>query len=94
MLNSPDNLEYPLQSSEIKINEEKNEAYFEIQPARINNDKSYIIDSNEIKEISVKQISTNPDVVGTAIYYKNNYNPNNIKLKRLNNSIFITLKNP
>lgn len=94
LLNSTDNLDYSINKSDIKIDEEKNEAYFEIQPARINTDKSYIIDSNDIKEINVKQISTNPDVVGTSIIYKNNFNPNNIKLKRLNNSIFISLNNP
>lgn len=94
LLNSTDNMDYNISKSNMKIDEQKKEVYFEIQPARINSDKSYNIDSNDIQEFMIEQVSTNPDIIGAKIVYKNNFNPNNIKIKRLNNSIFISLKNP
>ena len=92
-LNSKDNLDYPFDSAvKLSVDEDKKEAYFDIQPARINADKSYVVDSNEIEEISITQISTNPDIVRTVINYKENFNPKDIAIKRLHNTVFINLK--
>ena len=94
-LNSTDNLNYPLESKPVIVaDEESKTVYFDLQPARIKSDKSYIIDSNEIFEVSFKQISSTPDIVRVILKYKESYNPQNISLKRLHNTIFIKLKNP
>lgn len=94
-LNSMDNLDYAFNSPvQIVIDEEKKEIYFDLQPARINSDKFYVVDSADIAEIKVKQISTNPDIVRTYIYYKDGFSPRSLSLKRLHNTIFIKFKNP
>ena len=55
-INSPDNLDYPLEKTQIMLVEEDNEAYFEIQPARLNGtNKNYFVNTNEINEISISQ---------------------------------------
>jgi len=94
-INSPDNLEYPLEKTQIMFVEEGNEAYFELQPARLNgSNKSYFINSDEITEISVNQVSTTPDTVRILIRYKQGFDPQNITLKRLNNTLFVQFKKP
>ena len=94
-VNSTDNLEYLLEKTQIMNIEEDNEAYFELQPARLNNgNKSYIINSNEIEEISIGQVSTTPDIVRVSIKYKQGYNPQNITVQRLNNTLFVRFKKP
>ena len=92
-VNSMDNLEYSLEKTQIMNVEEDNEAYFELQPARLNNgNKSYLINSSEVEEISINQISTTPDIVRISIKYKQGYNPQNITVQRLNNTLFVRFK--
>lgn len=92
-VNSTDNLEYMLEKTQIMNVEEDNEAYFELQPARLNNgNKSYLINSNEIEEISIAQASTTPDIVRVSLKYKQGYNPQNITVQRLNNTLFVRFK--
>ena len=92
-VNSTDNLEYMLEKTQIMNVEEDNEAYFELQPARLNNgNKSYLINSNEIEEISIAQASTTPDIVRVSLKYKQRYNPQNITVQRLNNTLFVRFK--
>ncbi len=94
-INSPDNLDYPLEKTQIMLVEEDNEAYFELQPARLNGtNKNYFVNTNEINEISISQVSTTPDIVRISIRYNEGYNPQNITLKRLNNTLFVRFKNP
>lgn len=94
-INSPDNLDYPLEKTELMSVEEDNEVYFELKPAVLNNgNKSYLINSNEIEEINITQASTTPDIVRVSVKYKSGYNPQNIVLSRLNNTIFVKFKKP
>lgn len=94
-INSPDNLDYKLEKPQIMFVEEDNEAYFDLQPARLSgSDKNYIADTNEIHEISLSQISTTPDIVRVSIHCKEGYNPQNITIKRLNNTLFVRFKSP
>lgn len=94
-INSPDILDYPLEKTQIMLVEEDNEVYFDLQPARLNgSNKNYFIDTNEIREISVSQVSQTPDIVRISIHCKEGYNPQNISIKRLNNTLFVKFKNP
>ena len=92
-INSPDNLDYQIEHAQIMNVEEDNEAYFELQPARLNNgNKNYLINTDEINEIGISQISTTPDIVRVSIKYKQGYNPQNITLHRINNTLFVRFK--
>ncbi len=92
-INSPDNMDYQINTPQIMNVEEDNEVYFEIQPARLNNgNKNYLINTDEINEIGISQVSTNPDIVRITIKYKQGYNPQNITLHRLNNTLFVRFK--
>ena len=94
-INSPDNLEYPLEKPELMSVEEDNEVYFELKPAILNNgNKSYLINTNEIEEINITQASKTPDIVRVSLKYKSGFNPQNISLLRLNNTLFIRFKKP
>lgn len=94
-INSSDILDYSLEKPEIMIAEEDRKVYFDLQPARLNgSNKNYLIDTNEIHEISLTQISTTPDKVRISIRYKEGYNPQNITIKRLNNTLFVRFKSP
>lgn len=92
-INSPDNMDYQIEPAQIMNVEEDNEAYFELQPARLNNgNKNYLINTDEINEIGISQVSTTPDIVRITIKYKQGYNPQNITLHRLNNTFFVRFK--
>lgn len=92
-INSPDNMDYQIEPAQIMNVEEDNEAYFELQPARLNNgNKNYLINTDEINEIGISQVSTTPDIVRITIKYKQGYNPQNITLHRLNNTLFVRFK--
>lgn len=92
-INSPDNMDYHIETSQIMNIEEDNEAYFELQPARLNNgNKNYLINTDEINEIGISQVSTTPDIVRITIKYKQGYNPQNITINRLNNTLFVQFK--
>lgn len=94
-LNSPDNLDYPLEKPQIMLVEEDKEAYFELQPVRLEfNSKNYMVNTDDISEISINQISTTPDIARVTIKYKEGFNPQNISIKRLNNTIFVRFKTP
>lgn len=93
-LNSTDNLEYNIKASEINIDYENNKAFFELSPARISADKEYVTDFENITGISITQKSTNPDIVGITLDYKNNFKPEYIDVKKINNTIFVKFKNP
>lgn len=92
-INSPDNMDYQIDTPQIMNVEEDKEVYFELQPARLNNgNKNYIINTDEINEIGISQVSTTPDIVRITIKYKQGYNPQNISLNRLNNTLFVRFK--
>lgn len=93
-LNSTDNLEYNIKASEINVDYENNKAYFELAPARISADKSYVTEFDNITGIDIIQKSTNPDIVGITLNYKNNFTPKYINVKKINNTIFIKFKKP
>ena len=94
-INSSDILDYPIEKTQIMLVEDDKEAYFDIQNARLNvSNKTYVIDTAEIKEIAISQISTNPDIVRISVKYKEGFNPQNITINRLNNTLFVRFKRP
>lgn len=95
-INSSDADEYKLEiNPKLFIVQEENKAFFDLPYAVLKSSKqNIIVKSDTIKEIIVSQHSTNPDIVRFVVYYNPEYNPNNIKLKRVNETFFITFKNP
>ena len=95
-INSSDTDEYKLEiNPKLFIVQEENKVFFDLPDAVLKSSKqNIIVKSGTIKEIVVSQHSTNPDIVRFVIYYNPEYNPSNIKLKRVNETFFITFKNP
>ena len=72
------------------IDQEGHKAYFDIDSAMLQTSaQDLVITSSDIKEILVKQISESPDIVRVTISYKESYNPKNIQLKVLGNTLFV-----
>ncbi len=83
------------QIPKINIVENENKAYFDINSAVLKSQvKDIVISSSEIKQISVKQVSSSPDIVRVAISYEANYNPKNIKLLKVNNTLILRFNQP
>ena len=69
-----------------------NRVYFDIPNAVLAGEKqNYQISSGgDLRQIVVSQNSTNPNVVRVVIYFSETYKTSNLKLKRINNNIFVT----
>lgn len=94
-INSQDNDDNLIPTG-IKLNSvpEEKKVYFDIPSAILRcTAQDLIIQNSDIKEVLVKQFSANPNVVRVVIYYNDGYNPSNIQLKRLNNSLFVRFGN-
>jgi len=72
-----------------------NRVYFDIPNAVLAGEKqNYQISSGgDLRQIVVSQNSTNPNVVRVVIYFSETYKTSNLKLKRINNNIFVTFNN-
>ncbi len=74
----------------LTIDQDAHKAYFDIDSAMLKTSvQDLVISSSDIKEIVVKQQSESPDIVRVTISYKDNYNPKNIQLKILGNTLFV-----
>lgn len=95
-INSFDNEEFTFTTQpKIHIVKEENKAYFDIESAVLKCPlQDFVINSSDIQEVVVSQFSTNPNIVRVVIAYKKGFNPNNIQLKKLNNTLFIRFENP
>lgn len=83
------------QEQKLYIINDENKAYFDINSAVLKCPvQDFIISSPEIKEIKVSQFSTKPDIVRVVIYYNDGYNPQNISLSHLGNTLFLKFKTP
>lgn len=94
-INSQDN-DDNFVSAGIKLNSipDEKKVYFDIPAAILRcAAQDLVIQNSDIKEVLVKQFSANPNVVRVVIYYNDGYNPSNIQLKRLNNSLFVRFGN-
>ncbi len=83
------------QKPEIMHIEEDKEIYFDLKPAILNtSQKKYIISSDETNQINISQVSKNPDIVRVSVKYNEGFDPANITLKKINNTIFLKFKQP
>ena len=96
VLNSFDNELYSFDSKPVlHIDSDNNIVYFDIQNAVLNcPNKDMVIKSKEINEIIVAQYSLSPHIVRVKIFYNADFNPKNIALKLVGNSVFVEFKRP
>lgn len=90
-INTFDNEEYAFSvQPKLYIFEEEQKVYFDINSSVLKcPPQDLVVTSPYVKEIMVKQFSTNPNIVRVVVYYKEGYNPKNIHLKKLNNSLYL-----
>lgn len=90
-INTFDNEEYAFSAEpKLYILEEEQKVYFDINSSVLKcPPQDLVVTSPYVKEIMVKQFSTNPNIVRVVVYYKEGYNPKNIHLKKLNNSLYL-----
>ncbi|MGN0031047.1 MAG: N-acetylmuramoyl-L-alanine amidase [Candidatus Gastranaerophilaceae bacterium] len=95
-INTFDNEDYSFSASpKLYIVEDENKAYFDISSAVLKCPaQDLVLTSAGIKEIMVKQFSTNPNIVRVVIYYNEGFNPNDIQLRKLNNTLFVRFNHP
>lgn len=95
-INSFDNEDYDFSSlPKLFILQEENKAYFDINSAVLKCPVQHLfVNSADIKEIVVSQFSLNPNVVRVVIKYNEGFNPANIQLRKLNNTLFVRFKYP
>lgn len=93
-INSFDNEDFSFSEiPKLHINVDEKKAFFDINSAILNCPaQDLVLNNPNIKEILVKQHSTNPNVIRVIISYNEGFNPKNIQLKRLNNSLFVRFK--
>ena len=96
VINSMDNDVFSLPSKpKIYVLQDENKAYFDINSAILRSPlQNLVVNSPAIKEITVSQFSTNPNIVRVVLSYNQGYNPYNIQLKKLNNTFFVNFRNP
>ena len=89
---SLDDFEYNT-SPKLNIDPDENKAYVDIESAILHGQmQNLVLDNSDIKQITVSQLSTDPSVVRVAFSYDEKFNPTNVKLKRLNNTLFLEFK--
>ncbi len=95
-INSMDLSNYNLNSlNKLQKKSDENTVYFDIQDAVLNcSTQNFEILSSDISEINIFQLSREPDVVRIEISYNNNFKTNNIRVKKIGNSIIVQFKYP
>lgn len=95
-INTFDNEEAKFSTSpKLYIVPEEQKAYFDIDSAALKCPaQELVVNSPGVNQIAVKQFSQNPDVVRVLIRYNEGYNPKNIQLKKLNNTLFVWFRQP
>ena len=95
-INSFNNTDFSFSAQpKLHVVQDENKVYFDINSAILKCPVQDLVLSNaDIKEVVVSQFSTNPNIVRVVIFYKQGFNPANIQLKKLNNTLFVRLKNP
>ena len=93
-INSHDNEDFkPETLPKLIISEEEQKVYFDINSSILRcPPQELILNSPDIKEIKVKQFSLNPNIVRVVISYSENFNPKNIKLLQVNNTLYVRFK--
>ncbi len=83
------------QNPKLYVLPDENKAYFDINSAILKcSVQNLIVNSPGIKEILVSQFSTNPNIVRVVVNYNQGYNPYNMQLRKVNNTLFLRFRNP
>ncbi len=95
-VNSTDSNDYVFtQNPKLIVVKDENKAYFDISSAILKCPlQDLVVNSDGIKEVVVSQFSTNPNIVRVVVSYSDGFNPSNIQLKKLDNTLFIRFKTP
>lgn len=95
-INSTDSNDYVFtQNPKLIVVKDENKAYFDISSAILKCPlQDLVVNSDGIKELVVSQFSTNPNIVRVVVSYSEGFNPSNIQLKKLDNTLFIRFKAP
>lgn len=95
-INSTDSNDYVFtQNPKLIVVKDENKAYFDISSAILKCPlQDLVVNSDGIKELVVSQFSTNPNIVRVVVSYSDGFNPSNIQLKKLDNTLFIRFKAP
>ncbi len=95
-INSFDNEDFNFDvKPQLYIDSANKKAYIDISPAVLNCPlQNIVLNNSEINQITVSQQSRAEEVVRIAFAYSDKFNPNNVQLRKLNNTIFIRFKNP
>lgn len=95
-INTFDNEDFSFSAQpKLYIVEDEHKAYFDINSAVLKcPPQDMVLSSPEIKQILVRQFSANPNIVRVVIYYNQDFNPHNIQLRKLNNTLFVRFKQP
>lgn len=95
-INSTDSNDYVFtQNPKLIVVKDENKAYFDISSAILKCPlQDLVVNSDGIKELVVSQFSTNPNIVRAVVSYSEGFNPSNIQLKKLDNTLFIRFKAP
>lgn len=93
-INSYDNEEYNFSvTPKLYVISDENKAYFDITSAILScPPQDIVLTTPDINEIIVKQFSQNPNVVRVVIKYNEGFNPKNIQLKRIENTLLVRFK--
>lgn len=95
-INSFDNEEFSFSAQpKLYIIEEEQKVYFDLNSSVLRcPPQDMLLSSADIKQVLVKQFSVNPNIVRVVIYYNQGFNPHNIQLRKLNNTLFVRFKQP
>ncbi len=90
-INSTDNEEYNFSvQPKLYVVENEKKTYFDINSSILRCPaQDLVISSSGVKEVIVKQFSTDPNIVRVVIYYNDGFDPNNIQLKKINNTLMV-----
>ncbi len=93
-LNSFDNNEYNFeQKPQIYIDEDGKKAYFDLTPAILSCPvQNIVLNNSAIEQVTVSQSAQ--ETVRVAFSYSEGYNPKNVQLKKINNSLFLQFRKP
>jgi len=93
VINSTDNDEFNFSiKPKLIIMSEENKAYFDIANTHLKSAQDIVVNSPQINEIIIKQLSEPSDTVRVQISYNEEFNPKNIQLKKLDNTLFVRFK--
>jgi N-acetylmuramoyl-L-alanine amidase len=93
-INSFDNESFSFsQKPTLQYVEGENKVYFDIYDAVLNGNQQNLVLSNQsVKEVEITQYSKAPNVVRVMMSYSEGFNPKDIHLSQLNNTLFVRFK--